>query len=149
MKGQGPFPQPPMCLAFILAHDVSYGVETKVLSIVAPYSTLSVEQLPITLISIQAYIVLTACDGDVMVELQMVDANQDRPPVFRQFVSTSFVDTQEVREVIFHQFHVTVPVKGQYRFLLTVYRADFSYPEFVMERRVEISELPPTEESAE
>jgi hypothetical protein len=139
--GQGPFPQSPICLALILAQDVSYDNETGLLSIVGPYSSLSVEQFPVNFISMQAYTVLTACDGQVMVELQMVDVNEVRPPVFRQLVSAYFDGPQDVQEVIFHHFNVTIPVDGEYRLLLTVYRSDFTHPEFVVERRLIVAPL--------
>jgi len=138
---QGPFPRPPICLALILAQEVACNLDTGLLTIVGPYSTLNVEKCPIELITIQAYAALTACDGDVMVELQMVDVNQVRPLVFRHLVSASFEGPQDVQEIIFHQYNVAIPVADEYRFLLTVYRPDFTYPEFITERRLTIRTL--------
>jgi hypothetical protein len=46
--------------------------------------SLALQQFPVTFAAMETYVVLTACDGHVMVELQLVDLNQDRPPVFCQ-----------------------------------------------------------------
>jgi hypothetical protein len=47
-----------------------------------------------------------------------------------------FDGPRDIQEVIFHKNDVTIPADGEYRFQLTVYRSDFTHPEFVMERRV-------------
>jgi hypothetical protein len=135
---QGPFAQTPICLALILAQDVSYNQNNGALSIVGPYSTIKEESFPIKYTSMQAYAVLTACDGNVMVELQMEDVNQVRPPVFRQLISAFFDGPQDVQEIIFHKYGVTIPVADEYRLLLTVYRPDFTHPEYIVERRLSI-----------
>jgi hypothetical protein len=69
-----------MCLALILARSVSYSEETGLWSIVGPYSSLALPDVPVELASMEGYAALTACDGHVLVELQLVDVNQARPP---------------------------------------------------------------------
>jgi hypothetical protein len=49
----------------------------------------------------EAYAALTACDGHVLVELQLVDVNEARPPVFRQLTSVYFDGPRDAQEVIF------------------------------------------------
>jgi hypothetical protein len=140
--GYGPFPQPPLCLALVLARSVSYSEETGLWSIVGPYSSLAIQAFPVDFVSMEAYVVLTACEGQVLVELQLVDVNGTRPPAFRQLTSVSFDGPQDVREVIFHMQNVTIPVDDEYRLMLTVYRPNFTHPEFVLERRVVVAQVP-------
>lgn len=113
-------PRTPLCLALILAQSVSYDTETGVLSIVGPYSELEAESFPVNYSSMEAYAVLTECDGDVLVELRLVDAADSRPPVFRHLVSAHFDGPQDVREVIVHHFDVTIPAADSYRLQLYV-----------------------------
>jgi hypothetical protein len=114
-------PRTPLCLALVPAQSVSFDDQTGVLSIVNPYSDLATESFPITYSSMEVYAVLTECDGDVLVEIRLVDALDNRPPVFRQLVSVHFDGPQDVREVVFHQFHVTIPVQDEYRLQLFVH----------------------------
>jgi hypothetical protein len=137
----GPFPQQPICLALVLARAVSFNEESGI-SIAGPYSSFTIQEFPVELVSMEAYVVLTEGDGQVLVELQLVDVNQQRPPVFRQLISAEFDGPQDVQEIIFHSYNVTVPVADEYRLMLTVYRPDFTHPEFVIERRVMIAQAP-------
>jgi hypothetical protein len=136
----GPFHQPPVCLALVLARSVSYSQETGLWSIVGPYATLTLGHFPFRFVSMEAYAVLTECDGDVLVELGLVDVNEVRPPVFRQLISASFDGPQDVQEIIYHNYNVSVPAEDEYRLLLRVYRPDFTHPEFVLERRLLITQ---------
>jgi hypothetical protein len=140
--GYGPFPQAPICLALVLARAVSYSEEIGVWSIIGPYSFLPLQTFPAQLVSMEAYVVLTACDGTVLVELQMVDVNGTRPPVFRQLVSVSFNGPKDVQEIIFHNYNPTIPAADEYRLLLTVYRSNFTHPEFVLERSLFVVQAP-------
>ena len=140
--GYGPFLQAPVCLALILARSVSYSEATGLLSIVGPYSSIAVASFPVEFVSMEAYSVLTECDGHTLVELKLEDVNQARPPVFRQLNSMYFDGPQDVREIIFHKNNVVIPVDDEYRLLLTVYRPDFTHPEFVIERRLIIAQVP-------
>jgi hypothetical protein len=140
--GYSPFPQPPLCLALVLARSVSYSEQTGLWSIIGPYSSLIPDNFPVEFVSMETYVVLTECDGHVLVELHLVDVNAARPPVFRQLTSVFFDGSQDVREIIFHNHKVTIPVDDDYRLLLTVYRPDFTHPEYVIERRLIISQIP-------
>jgi hypothetical protein len=114
-------PRSPLCLALILAHSIDYDSETGMWSIVGPYSELEAESFPVEYSSMEAYAVLTACDGDVLVELRLVDAKDARPPVFRHLVSVHFDGPRDVQEVIVHHFNVTIPVADEYQLQLFVY----------------------------
>ncbi len=140
--GYSPFVQPPLCLALVLARSVSYSEATGVWSIVGPYFSLALDDFPVEFVSMEAYVVLTECDGDVLVELKLEDVNAARPPVFRQLTSVFFNGPRDVREVVFHNYQVTIPVDDDYRLLLTVYRPDFTHSEYVMERRLTILQAP-------
>jgi hypothetical protein len=114
-------PRTPLCLALILAQSVSYDTETGVLSIVGPYAELATESFPVPYRSMEAYAVLTECDGDVLVELRLVDELEVRRPVFRQLVSVHFDGPQDVKELIFHLVDVTIPAADDYQLQLYVY----------------------------
>jgi len=139
--GYGPFPQAPLCLALVLARSVSYSVELGAWSIVSPYLSLTVEAFPVEFVALEAYVVLTACDVQVLVELRLVDVDEARPPVFRQLISATFNGPLDVQEIVFHHHKVRIPVEGDYRLMLTVYRPNFTHPEFVIERRIPIQQF--------
>jgi len=80
-------------------------------------------------------------DGQVLVELRLVDVDEARPPVFRQLISATFNGPLDVQEIVFHHHKVRIPVEGDYRLMLTVYRPNFTHPEFVIERRIPIQQF--------
>jgi hypothetical protein len=132
-------PRTPLCLALILAQSVAHDVETGVLSIVGPYSELEAESFPVNYSSMEAYAVLTECDGNVLVELRLVDVADSRPPVFRHLVSVHFDGPKDVQEVVFHHFNVTIPAADDYHLQLTVYGPGtpvHGQGVFVLERRL-------------
>jgi hypothetical protein len=139
-----PLPRVPLGLALILARTVSFDVDTGVLSIVGPYSDVTTESFPVTYLSLEAYAVLTECDGDVLVELRLVDALEARLPVFRQLQSAHFDGPQDVRELVFHAFNVTIPAEGEYRLQLYVHgpSGTLAQGSFVLERRLRIRQAP-------
>jgi hypothetical protein len=112
-------PRTPLCLALVLARSVSID-ETGLLSIVGPYSSLTADSFPVNYLSMEAFVVLTECDGDVLVELRLVDALDARTPVFRQLLSMHFEGPQDVQELVFHVFNVTIPNEDEYRLQLYV-----------------------------
>ncbi len=136
-----PLPRTPICLGLILAQAVSFDQQTGILSIIGPYQRIEEESFPATYRSLEIFAILTECDGDVMVEVRLVDLVEARPPVFRQLQTAHFNGPDEVQELIFHQFNVTIPVKDHYRLQLYVHGPGMSITGVgvpVLERRLAV-----------
>ncbi len=73
-------PRMPSCLALILAQSVSLDVQTGTVTIATPYWRVIPESYPIEYLTMEFYVVLTECAGDVLVELRLVDMRDSRPP---------------------------------------------------------------------
>ena len=107
-------PRTPRGIALVLADYVQWDRETGRVTISGPYWTWPVESFPVTYSVWNAYAVLTECAGDVLVELRLADALYAGPPVFRQLTSVHFDGPNDVREVLFHVFNVTIAQGGEY-----------------------------------
>jgi hypothetical protein len=120
--------QNPICLALVLARQVYCDPGSGALTISEPYWYLAAEEFPATYASGEVYAVLTACQGDVFVEIRLADALDARPPVFRQVQSTHFDDPADVRELVFRQVAPTFPQDDEYRLQLYVYGPGINVP---------------------
>jgi hypothetical protein len=146
-----PLPRTPLGLALILARSVSFD-QDGVLTIIQPYARAAADSFPVTYLSMEVYAALTECDGDVLVEVRLIDAADALPPVFRQLQSAHFDGPQEVCELVFHQFNVTIPAVGGYRLQMFVHGPGpvvQGSGVFVLERRLVVEQaterLPPEE----
>jgi len=118
------------------------------LTLIEPYSTIHAVSFPTWVVSIEVYVVLTGCDGDVLVELRLTDEGERRPPVFRHLISARFDGPLDVREIVFHQYSVPIPAEGDYRLQIYVHKASDPVQGsgvFVLERKLKVN--PASDES--
>jgi hypothetical protein len=107
------------------------------------YDEMVAEEFPVSYPSVEVYVALTGGHGDYLIELQMIDAGEARPPVFRQLNSVRFTNPLEVHELVYHRYWVAFPAEGEYCLRLYAHQAALapeSHGVFLTERRVRVNQ---------
>lgn len=81
------------------------------------------------------YVSITNGRGKLPVKVQLVDANEERDPIWSIEQEADFPDPRIVMEMYFQMPEITFPEPGEYRFQL------FASNEFLMERRIIINPI--------
>jgi hypothetical protein len=127
----------------VLAASVAQDPTTLNWSVTGIYSRLGVVEFPALYASMEVYVALTNGHGDYLIELQLIDANEARPPIFRQLLSVRFQDPLELHELVYHQYAVTIPEAGNYRLRLYAHPAALArdgHGSFILERAVIVTQ---------
>jgi hypothetical protein len=131
--------QPPDVLAMVLADAVLRDLATKKHTIQGIYTLLHVREFPYLHPFIVVYTALTNGHGQTLMQLRLVDANEERAPLFTSESSLLFPDPLYVAEAVFAVPNVVFPEPGEYRLQL------FGAGQPIRERRLYIgrTEEPP------
>jgi hypothetical protein len=94
------------------------------------FSVISAREFPATHPFLALYVSVTNGRGTVPFKVQLVDANEERDPIWMVEDEMEFSDPRVVMEAYFLLANTTFDEPGEYRFQL------FACSEFLMERRI-------------
>lgn len=120
----------PICLAMVVCDGHYRDPFTNKRTLIGTFSTLSGETFPIVHPHITINVALTDGRGHVPVLLEMVDADEERPPLIKFEGSVTFADPRHVIDMCFQTGVISIPEPGEYRLRL------FAGGEFILERKI-------------
>jgi len=124
--------QPPDVIAMVLADAVLHDFATGKCFIQGTYSVIGAREFPHLHPSIVVYTAVTGGHGQTPMKLRLVDANEDRAPLFQNEAMVSFPDPITVIELVIATPNVVFPEPGEYRLQLS------GAGEFLRERRIHV-----------
>jgi hypothetical protein len=86
------------------------------------------------------YISLTDGRGKISLRLQLIDAEEEREPIFKLNKDIQLDDPRTIAEMLFQVSGIQFPSPGEYRLQL------FAGREFILERRILVVSPPDVEE---
>jgi hypothetical protein len=99
-------------------------------TLIGTFSSIGGESFPLVHPIVTVYVALTDGHGEMPLRLELVDANEERDPIFSEPSTMKFDDPRMIFEFIFQARNVTFPEEGEYRLRL------FANDEFMIERRI-------------
>lgn len=120
----------PYPLAMVIADAVWKDPSTGKLTILGCFSALFVKEFPAVVPSVAVYIALTDAQGRIPIILKLIDADEERAPVFEAKSMVEFPDRRAVVQLALAFQNLQLMAPGEYRFQL--YAGD----EPLMERRI-------------
>ena len=117
-----------MVMCDLIWHDSYSGKH----SLLGAFSQLNSSTYPFIHERLSVYVLLTEGHGTVKLRLQIVDVDEQRPPVVRIDVEQPFRDPTAINESSFTFNNLRFESPGDYRLQL------FANGEFVMERRLPV-----------
>jgi len=130
---------PPYPLAMVICDMVWRDPYTAKCTLIGTFSAICSAEFPAVHPVLSVYISLTDGRGVVPIRLVLVDADEEREPIFQQDQDIEFVDPRAIVELVFVTGGVQFPDPGEYRLKL------LAAEEFIMERRILVL-APPAEE---
>jgi hypothetical protein len=94
------------------------------------FSVIHAREFPATHPVLALYVSVTNGRGTVPFKVQLVDANEEREPIWMVEDEMEFSDPRVVAELQFHLVNATFDEPGEYRFQF------YACNEFLMERRI-------------
>ncbi len=134
--------QPPFVLAAILFDQLYRDPATAKASFLGAFSTIGVRKFPAVHPRMCLHIELTDGRGKTKFKLQLIDAEEEREPLFVGEGMVQFGDPRMIVELDFELNNITFPGPGEYRFQI------FCAGALLMERRLLLAELKRKEEEA-
>jgi hypothetical protein len=122
-------PQP---LAMVMCDLIWQDSYSRKHSLLGCFSQLNSSRFPFTHDRMSVYVLLTEGHGNVKLRLQLVDVDEERPPVVRIEVEQPFRNPTAVNESSFLLTGLRFEHPGDYRLQL------FANGEFMMERRFQV-----------
>lgn len=130
----------PLSLAMVICDAVYRDPATGKMTILGTFTALHAREFPLVVPQITVYLALTDARGKVPLKFLLIDADEDRDPVYRQELEVDFPDPIAVMDLVLMLGGVVFPLPGEYRLQL---HAD---GEFVIERRIVVVDLTPKQE---
>jgi hypothetical protein len=127
---------PPEVLALIVADGLHRDAATGKFYILGTYSTIFAANFPCTHAGIVVYAALSDGHGNTPIKVRLVDANEERPPVFEAIGSVNFPNPLTVVEIGFAHGNIVFPAPGRYS--LQLYSGD----KLLRERRIAVEPQP-------
>lgn len=123
---------PPVPLAFLICDHVWRDPRSGQHCLLGTLSTIASSEFPAT-IDMAVYFALIEGRGKQAIRVELVDIDEERPPVFQVDAELMFNDPREVVEGAFQFTGLVLPEPGEYRLKL------FVAHEFLMERSLHIT----------
>lgn len=137
-KGKVP---PPYPLALIICDGLHRDPGTKKVFLLGCFSTVIARSFPTVHPVMYLYCALTDGRGKVPVRIKLVDADEERSPIWEETFESEFADPRSVNETYWQILNTTFPEPGEYRFQV------FAAGEFLMERRIMVIAHPKGQEN--
>lgn len=131
---------PPYPLAMVVCDYIHRDPGTAKPTILGCFSVIHAIKFPATHSMMGLYIEVTNGRGKVPFRVQLIDADEEREPIWFVEDELEFPDPRMVMQMNFLLGGVTFAAPGEYRFQL------FASGEFLMERRILINQLIPPEQ---
>jgi len=112
--------QLPQVLTMTIADIVHRDASTGKFSLLGTYNTIAARSFPFTHPSMGVYLALTDGRGKTPLVLRLIDAEEERPPVFTIQAVIDFPDPTQVAEVGFACQRLEFAQPGEYRLQLFV-----------------------------
>jgi hypothetical protein len=126
---------PPYPLALVVCDNIHRDPGTGKVCLLGCFSVIHAKEFPATHPLIALYVSITNGRGTVPVRVRLVDANEERAPIWEEEGEIELVDPRVVAEICYHLAGLTFDEPGEYRFQL------FASNEFLMERRILIAQI--------
>ena len=127
---------PPYPLAMVICDMVWRDPYTAKCTIIGTFSAVCSSIFPAVHPVLSVYITLTDGRGIVPISLVLIDADEERAPIFKQDQDIEFIDPRAIVELIFVSGGIQFPQPGEYRLQL------IAANEFIMERRILVLQTP-------
>jgi hypothetical protein len=124
-----PLPKP---LAMVMCDLIWRDSHSGKMSLLGAFTQINSRNFPFVYEGMSVYLVLTEGHGTVRLRLQLVDVDEERPPVLQWEVEQPFPDPTAINESSVAFQHLVFKAPGEYRLQL------FANDEFLMERRVPV-----------
>jgi hypothetical protein len=136
----GPVGQIPYSLAMVICDAIWRDPYSGKRTILGCFSAISGYQFPVIVPVLSVYVALTDGNGKIPIKLRLIDADEERQPLFETELEVEFASPLVIAELDYVMQGVTFPVPGEYRVQLSA-RA-----EPLVERRLIMSQItgPPT-----
>lgn len=122
--------QSPYVLAMIISDSIYIDPSNGKKSLLGMFSTVFGVNFPIRLPQIIVYAAMTDGRGKTPIKLQMIDADEERGPIFESRLEFDFTDPRLVAEIVSGFQNVEFPAAGEYRLQL------FACDTLILERRI-------------
>jgi hypothetical protein len=99
------------------------------------FSIIHAVEFPATHPVLCLYVSMTNGRGDTPIRIQLIDADEEREPIFVNEAEVPFDDPRTVVEMGIVLQNITFEAPGEYRFQL------FASDEFLMERRILVNDI--------
>jgi hypothetical protein len=129
----------PYPLAMVICDGIWVDPYTGKKTLLGVFSAILGPSFPLVHPILTIYIALTDGHGPVTSKVKLVDADEEREPIFSEEQTMEFSDPRSIVELVFQVTGVQFQHPGEYRLQL------FANEEFVIERRIVV--VAPTEEN--
>lgn len=133
-QGLGIVP-PPYPLAMVVCDNIHRDPGSGKVFLLGSFSTIHAINFPARHGLMGLYVELTNGRGMVPIRIRLIDANEERDPLWEEAHDCEFPDPRMVMQVASLLGGITFPEPGEYRFQI------FASGEFLMERRLLVSQL--------
>lgn len=120
----------PYPLAMVVCDGIWRDPYTGKFTLIGTFSALSGASFPLVHPVLSVYVSLTDGRGEFPVELELVDVDELREPIFKTEQPIQFHDPRIMAELVFLATNIQFPEPGEYRLKL------FANQEFMIERRI-------------
>ena len=131
---------PPYPLAIVICDDIHQDPATGKRYLLGTFSVIHARVFPAVHPRLAVLVVLTNGRGKVPFKFQLVDADEERDPLFVAEGELEFTDPRAILELGFSLSNLTFPAPGEYRFQF------FGSDEFLIERRMVLAPMDETDE---
>lgn len=131
---------PPYPLAMVVCDNIHRDPGTGKPFILGCFTVIHARKFPATHPVMGLYIELTNGRGKVPCRVQLVDANEEREPLWVTEADLEFPDPRMVLQMVFLLGRITFSEPGEYRIQL------FACGDFLMERRILVNQIPDEKE---
>jgi len=121
---------PPYPLAMVVCDNIHRDPGTGKVFLLGSFSTIHATNFPARHALMGLYVELTNGRGKVPVRIRLIDANEEREPLWEEINEFEFPDPRMVLQIVSYLAGITFPEPGEYRFQV------FASGEFLMERRL-------------
>lgn len=127
----------PLPLALVVCDHIWRDPYSGKVNVLGTFNAVASTTFPLVQPVLSIYVALTDGQGQMDVQLRLIDVDDASEPVFDFTTTVTFGDPRIVGEIEFSRTHVSFPAPGEYRLQL------YANHEFLLERRLLAMQLGP------